>query len=305
MQWPDKKSELQEIKNLLFDEKKVRVFMLRDDLLHPGISGNKWRKLKYNVLDAWAKEETTLVTVGGSHSNHIAAVAAAGKEFGFKTVGLIRGYEAYRNNPTLKQAACLGMDVRFFDKSEYGQIETVYLPQLRNEIGAFYFVPIGGGNHLGTKGSIEICEDIHPESTHVTVACGTGSTLAGVALGGSSSVRVIGFPVMKNGDFITDEVVQFATEFGGVKELNIELHLNCDFGGFGKMTPELIAFINDFYTQQKIPLDGVYNGKMMFGLFDKIRNNDFKPGSVITAIHTGGVQGNKGLMDKYKTILPL
>ncbi|MFT4754511.1 MAG: 1-aminocyclopropane-1-carboxylate deaminase [Salibacteraceae bacterium] len=304
MQWPDKKSEYQEIQEALFEEKQVRVFVLRDDLLHPGISGNKWRKLKYTILDAFSLKQETIVTVGGSHSNHIAAVAAAGNEFGFKTVGLIRGYEAYRENPTLKQAAQLGMDIRFFDKSEYAQLDEKHMPLLTEELGEFYFVPLGGGNKLGTKGSMEIVEDIPTETTHITVACGTGSTLAGIRLAAGKNQKVIGFPVMKNGEFIKDEVTQYQSAFG--KELKpFELNIDYHFGGFGKMKPELISFINDFNDKHRIPLDGIYNGKMMFGLYELIEQNCFSKGSVITAIHTGGVQGNIGLMEKYETHLPL
>lgn len=303
MQWPVKKSEIQEISDSLFMEKEVRVFMLRDDLLHPGISGNKWRKLKHNVLDASSKNLKTLVTVGGSHSNHIAALAAAGKEFGFKTIGLIRGYEAYRNNPTLKQAAVLGMEIRFFDKSDYAKIERNYLPQLKNEIGNFYFVPMGGGNELGTQGSMEINDDISEDSTHITIPCGTGSTLAGISLGVNPSQTVIGFPVMKNGSFIQDEVRSFQRSFNS-EEKPFELITDYHFGGFGKMTPELISFIQDFYTKHEIALDGIYTGKMMFGLHDLIRKDYFPSGSQITAVHTGGVQGNLGLMEKYSVRLP-
>lgn len=304
MNWPDKKSEYQEIKEALFIERGVRVFMLRDDLLHPGISGNKWRKLKYNVLEAKAENHTTIVTVGGAHSNHIVALAAAGKEFDFKTIGLIRGYEAYRNNATLLQASELGMDIRFFDKSEYAQLEVQYLPQLENEIGAFYFVPMGGGNPLGTQGSMEIIADIPKETSHISVACGTGSTLAGISLAARNKYTVIGFPVMKNGEFIHDEVRRFQSFF---KEdtYTFKLMTEYHFGGFGKMSPELISFINGFYQKHQIPLDGIYTGKMMFGIYELIQKGHFPSGSVITAIHTGGVQGNAGLMQRYSASLPL
>ncbi|MGB0806550.1 MAG: 1-aminocyclopropane-1-carboxylate deaminase/D-cysteine desulfhydrase [Salibacteraceae bacterium] len=304
MNWPDKKAEIQEIQEPLFIEKGVRVFMQRDDLLHPGISGNKWRKLKFNVLDAASKKLNTLVTVGGSHSNHIAAVAAAGKEFGFKTVGLIRGYEGYRNNPTLKQAAEMGMDIRFLDKAQYNELHDVHLPKLEKEIGSYYFVPMGGGNELGTQGSMEIVNDTPHNTTHIAVACGTGSTLAGIHLAAQQNQNCIGFPVMKNGDFIRDEVIEFQKNFSKpVSKLNLVTDYH--FGGFGKMKPELLDFINLFYKKHQIPLDGIYTGKMMFGLFELIDKNHFPTGSILTAIHTGGVQGNLGLMERYSVSLPL
>ncbi len=304
MIWPYKKAKVQELHESLFEEKGVRVFMLRDDLLHPGISGNKWRKLKFNVLDVAAKKLDTLVTVGGSHSNHIAAVAASGKEFGFKTIGLIRGYEAYRNNPTLKQAAELGMEVRFLDKAQYEELDGVHLPNLKQEVGEFYFVPMGGGNELGTKGSMEIVNDIPQNTSHIAVACGTGSTLAGIHLAACQEQTCLGFPVMKNGGFIRDEVNEFQKNFPN-PVAKLELVTDYHFGGFGKMKPELITFINEFYQKHQIPLDGIYTGKMMFGLYELIEKNHFPTGSIITAIHTGGVQGNKGLMERYFVSLPL
>lgn len=304
MIWPDKKPKIQEIKEPLFEEKGVRVFVLRDDLLHPGISGNKWRKLKFNLLDAASKKLNTLVTVGGSHSNHIAAMAAAGNEFGFKTIGFIRGYEAYRNNPTLKQAASYGMEIRFLNKAEYKELEGVYLPSLEKEIGSFYFVPMGGGNDLGTKGSMEIIQDIPTETTHISVACGTGSTLAGIHLAAQKKQYCIGFPIMKKGEFITDEVKEFQKNFPNPVSA-LQLITDYHFGGFGKMNTELIEFINEFYEKHQIPLDGIYTGKMMFGIYELIANNHFPSGSVITTVHTGGVQGNQGLMNRYSVSLPL
>tara|TARA_R110002050_G_scaffold286088_1_gene436073 strand:- start:16116 stop:17033 length:918 start_codon:yes stop_codon:yes gene_type:complete len=305
MNWPPKKSVSQQLFHPLFEEKGVEVFMLRDDLLHPGISGNKWRKLKYNLLSVAEVGIKTVVTVGGSHSNHIAAVAEAGKVFGFQTIGLIRGYEAYRSNTTLKKAAELGMEIRFFSKEEFNRIESDYLPKLKMELGAFSYVPMGGGNVLGMKGCVEINEDIHPETTHILTACGTGSTMAGIVAGAKQSQCVLGFPAMKNGGFMQADVSQFLKEFGKVVKADFEIITAYDFGGFAKLNPGLVDFINEFKRDHDISLDAVYNGKMMFGLFDLLKKDYFKKGSVISAIHTGGVQGNLGLMEKKGVVLPL
>ena len=328
MIWPTKKSHYQQLQDSLFVEKGVEVFMLRDDLLHPGISGNKWRKLKYNLLAIGLREpqaangclraskkgnsslryskETipTIVTVGGSHSNHIAAVAEAGKVFGFKTIGLIRGYEAYRENPTLRTAANAGMEIRFFDKKEYANIELEYLKKLKNEIGDFEFVSMGGGNLLGMKGCVEINEDIPIQTTHIATACGTGSTMAGIVAGARADQTVLGFPAMKNGAFINADVKNYLSGFSSTVKSNFDVITDYHFGGFGKLNPELIEFINEFNHTHGFALDGLYNGKMMFGLYDLIRNDYFENGSIITAIHTGGVQGNLGLNEKYNCNLP-
>jgi len=304
MNWPPKKSESQQLFHPLFEEKGVTVFILRDDLLHPGISGNKWRKLKYNLLAVAEKGVQTIVTVGGSHSNHIAAVAEAGKVFGFKTIGLIRGYEAYRDNSTLKKAAELGMEIRFFDKNPFNKIEAEYLPKLKQELD-FSFVPMGGGNIRGMKGCVEINEDIEPSTTHILTACGTGSTLAGIVAGARSNQQVIGFPAMKNGAFMTTDVNKYLNDFGTEIKRNFRINTDYHFGGFAKLKPELVDFINQFKRDHGIALDGIYNGKMMFGLFDLLKKDYFPKGSIITSIHTGGVQGNLGLMNKKEVILPL
>lgn len=304
MIWPEKKSQIQKLKDELFVLKDVEVYMLRDDLLHPGISGNKWRKLKYNLLDIAKRNIEYIVTVGGPYSNHIAAVAEAGKVFGFKSIGLIRGYESYRENPTLSRASQLGMDIRFFTKEEYTQIESVYLGLLEEEIGTFGFVPMGGGNELGMRGCKEINFEIPYETTDILVACGTGSTMAGIITGVSLNQRVIGFPAMKNGDFMKNEVKDFLNKAGS-KNQNFEINTAYHFGGFAKIKPELADFMKRFNKSQGFSLDGVYNGKMMFGLYEMLKQDYFSKGSIITAIHTGGVQGNIGLNERYGVDLPL
>lgn len=307
MQWSGLKSRLQELHDPLYSERKLSVFMLRDDLLHPEISGNKWRKLKYHLLGASKDKYTTLVSMGGPQSNHISALAVAGKKFGFKTMGLIRGYEVYRNYPTLKSAAQQGMHISFLNRTEYQQIENHYLDALEKEIGLFYFIPTGGAGIRGIQGCIEIAADIHPQSTHLALACGTGSTLTGILLGASNTVKVIGFPVMKNGGFIHQEIDQalalFTRNFQSLPSYHLELDFH--FGGFGKLSTALVDFINAFYARHHIALDGVYTGKMMYGLNQQIQAGYFPPGSVITAIHTGGVQGNNGLIDRYDIQLPV
>jgi 1-aminocyclopropane-1-carboxylate deaminase/D-cysteine desulfhydrase-like pyridoxal-dependent ACC family enzyme len=304
MIWPNKKSQVQKLEDPLFLSKKVEIYILRDDLLHPGISGNKWRKLKYNLLDLDQQNIRTVVTVGGPYSNHIAAVAEAGHLFGFRTIGLIRGYESYRENVTLKRAAHLGMDIRFFDKSTYEKIQVEYLDQLEEEIGLFGFLPLGGGNAFGMQGCKEINFEIPERTTDILVPCGTGSTMAGIISGTKAKQRVIGFPAMKNGAFMKDEVTDYL-EKAGSKNTNFAINTDYHFGGFAKMKVDLALFLKEFNKNQGFSLDGVYNGKMMFGLYEMLRQDYFPVGSVITAVHTGGVQGNLGLNERYGFNLPL
>jgi 1-aminocyclopropane-1-carboxylate deaminase/D-cysteine desulfhydrase-like pyridoxal-dependent ACC family enzyme len=190
------------------------------------------------------------VTVGGSHSNHIAAVAEAGNVFGFKTIGLIRGYESYRENETLKKAAQKGMEIRFFDKKQFSNIEPEVLPQLKQEIGSFEFVPMGGGNLLGMKGCVEINEDIPNNTTHILSACGTGSTLAGIIAGANQNQTILGFPAMKNGDFMKDDVAEFLSNYSAKSHPSFEIITDYHFSGFAKLKPELVGFINKFNRNQ-------------------------------------------------------
>lgn len=303
MIWPKKKSKIQKLEDALFDHKKVEVFMLRDDLLHPGISGNKWRKLKYNLLNLSKEGLNRVVTVGGPYSNHIAAMAEAGKVFGFETIGLIRGYESYRSNPTLSRAEDLGMEIRFLSKKNYDKIGDDFLNRLRAEIGAFGFVPMGGGNQLGMKGCMEIVQEITETTTHITVGCGTGSTMAGIVSGTKENQMVIGFPAMKGGDFMQRDIENYLAK-SGMDKSNFEMNTRFHFGGFAKVNMELADFIKEFHLKQGFILDGIYTGKMMFGLYKMISQDYFPKGSVITAIHTGGVQGNIGLNERYGYNIP-
>lgn len=304
MIWPEKQTQLDEVIHPLISQKQVRVFMLRDDLLHTGISGNKWRKLKYNIQLAWKQNAKTLVTVGGFHSNHIAAVAHAGKEFGFRTVGLVQGYREQPKSPTIMQAEQLGMEVHLLEKASFQNIQQTQAKEWRLNYDQSVFIPMGGGNQLGVKGCIEIANDVHPESGYVTVSCGTGVTMAGIVLGVSKKVLVQGFTPFKNGGFIADEVGFFVNDFPAKQQSKYQLITQYAGGRFGTLNAEMAAFIEQFYADTNIALDGVYNGKMMFGLFDLIAKGCYPAGSIITTVHTGGVQGNEGLNRKYGYNLP-
>lgn len=304
MIWPEKQSRLDEVFHPLLAQKQVRVFMLRDDLLHTGISGNKWRKLKYNIQLAWKQEARTLVTVGGFHSNHIAAVAHAGKEFGFKTVGLVQGYYNQPKSPTIFQAEELGMEIQLFDKASFQHIQNTQAKDWMQKWDRPFYVPMGGGNQLGVQGCMEIANDIHPETTHVATSCGMGGTMAGIVLGVPEHILVQGFTPFKNGGFIADEVKGFLKGFPAKQPTKFELITQYAGGKFGTLNAEMAEYIKQFYEATQIALDGVYNGKMMFGLFDLIAKDYYSVGSVITAVHTGGVQGNAGLNAKYGYSLP-
>ncbi len=269
-----------------------QVSIKRDDLLHPLISGNKFRKLKYNLEEAKKAHHDTLLTFGGAFSNHILALAAGGKEFGFKTIGIIRGEELagkYSQNPTLQKAEQLGMNFVFVSREEYRyKAEAKYIEDLRQKYGDFYLIPEGGTNALAVKGCEEIVTLDDAEFDYVCCAVGTGGTISGIINCSKPCQKVLGFPALK-GDFLQEDIRKFATND------NWELITDYHFGGYAKTTPQLIDFMNDFYDQYKIPLDPIYTGKMVFGVFDLIKKNYFSKNAKILLIHTGGLQGIKGM----------
>jgi 1-aminocyclopropane-1-carboxylate deaminase len=278
-------------------EKEVSLHIRREDLIHPLVSGNKYRKLKYNLAQATAENQTRLLTFGGAFSNHIAATAAAGKEYGFETVGVIRGEElstAIDENPTLHFAQQCGMTLEFVSRETYrNKADFSFLDNLRQKFGHFYLLPEGGTNALAVKGCEEILGPEDFDFDYICCAAGTGGTAAGIINSSADSQQVLVFPALK-GDFLQDEMRKFAT-----KE-NWKLVSDYHFGGYAKINTGLIAFINDFYKKNAIPLDPVYTAKLFFGVMDLVQKDYFAKGSKILLIHTGGIQGIKGMNNKLK-----
>lgn len=271
--------------------------MKREDLIHPFVSGNKFRKLKYNLLQANTENQSTLLTFGGAYSNHIAAVAYAGKENGFQTIGIIRGDELadkIASNPTLKFAQECGMQFEFVSREDYRlKTEATFLEQLENKFGSFYLIPEGGKNALAIKGCEEILTQEDGNFDYVACAIGTGGTISGIINSALPHQKILGFPALK-GDFLQDEIRNF------VQNDNWELILDYHFGGYGKVNTVLVDFINRFLEKTKIPLDPVYTGKMVFGIVDLIEKNYFPENATILLIHTGGLQGIQGMNLKLK-----
>ena len=277
--------------------KGISLVIKREDLIHPFVSGNKFRKLKYNLLQAKAENQSTLLTFGGAYSNHIAAVAYAGKENGFQTIGIIRGDELgdkIESNPTLKFAQECGMYFEFVSRETYRlKTEATFLEQLQQQYGAFYLIPEGGTNTFAIQGCEEILTPDDASFDYVACAIGTGGTISGIINSVLPHQKVLGFPALK-GNFLQDEIRNF------VRQDNWELITDYHFGGYGKVTNDLIDWINRFYEQTQIPLDPVYTGKMVFGIVDLIAKNYFPENAKILLIHTGGLQGIQGMNLKLK-----
>lgn len=276
---------------------KEQVFIKPDYLNHPFISGNKYRKLKYNILEAQQFQKTRLLTFGGAYSNHIAAVAAAGSEFGFKTIGVIRGEELVAkvaDNPTLSFAKKQGMHFHFVSRESYRLKATNdFIESLKSKFGDFYLIPEGGTNTLAIKGCEEILTENDKNFDFICCSVGTGGTISGLINSSGTSQNILGFPALK-GEFLKEEISKFANN------PNWDLISDYHFGGYAKINTELISFINEFKAQYGLPLDPVYTGKMMYGVFDLMRQGYFPKGAKILAIHTGGLQGIQGMNDALR-----
>ncbi len=288
-------SPLQQLFDPLFEEKKVQFWLKREDLNHPTLPGNKWRKLKYNLQAAKSAGKETLLTFGGAYSNHIAAVAAAGAAFGFSTIGIIRGEEAAIQNKTLMQAVEQGMQLHFISRASYREKENSdFIDQLYTTFGEFYLLPEGGTNDLAVKGCEEIANEITIDYDYLCCSCGTGGTLAGLITADQGHHQLLGFSALKGIQDMEDKISALVMTRSGKQFTNWSVNHQYHFGGYAKLPPELFDFIETFLLKNNILLDPVYTGKMLFGLNDLIRMDYFERGSIIIAIHTGGLQGWNG-----------
>jgi len=287
-------SPVHQIHDQLFDEKGLKVFIKRDDLIHPMVSGNKWRKLKYPLKQARSENKTHLVTFGGAYSNHLLATAAAAAKFGFMSTGFVRGEEV--DNDTLFLCRLHGMDLIFINRESYKDKSTLFASYFGDNNDAF-FIDEGGASHPGAKGCSELVDELSETYDHIFCACGTGTTAAGIINGIAEhqpSAQFHGVPVLKNGEFLKVEIDQYLTE-----PADYLLHTDYHFGGYAKVTDELLQFIKRFVSSTGILIEPVYTGKMLYAIYDLASNNYFEPGSRILAVHTGGIWGLLGMKDKF------
>ena len=305
---------LQQINSEITRDAGVNLYVLRLDLMHPWVNGNKWFKLKYNLLEAEEKNFTTLLTFGGAYSNHIYATAAAGNLFGFCTIGVIRGEERLPLNPTLSFAVQQGMQLVYLNREMYRQRNTSALHKyLQQRFGEVFIIPEGGSNLNGVRGCTEIVSNAMSTAgyayafDHICVACGTATTLAGIALSLHQGQRAIAFPVLKNGAFLAQEIESLLTNYlasGLPSPVNSQAtwELVCDyhFGGYAKVNDDLLLFSQQFTQEHGVPLDYVYTAKMFYGVMDLLQQGFFCKGERLLLIHTGGLQGNVGMEERFQ-----
>ncbi len=268
----------------------VEIFLKREDLIHPDISGNKYWKLFYNVNHYLNQKIETpfIITFGGAFSNHIATVAAFGRIFSIPTMGIIRGEELearFLENVTLRKAHENGMDFRFVNRTDYRDKDAI-TEKLRNEFPEALIVPEGGSNLQAVEGVKFMLTEHTKDFDYLCTAVGTGGSIAGISKYAEENQKVIGFTVVR--DISLEQKIR---ELSTKNNFNL---IEADYGGYGKISDEIVRFINDFWKQYNIPLDPVYTGKMMMRLFQLVEEGFFPAGSRILAFHTGGLQGIEG-----------
>ncbi|MBA4055887.1 MAG: 1-aminocyclopropane-1-carboxylate deaminase [Marivirga sp.] len=274
-----------EIFDRLLRDASVRLFIRREDLNHPFVSGNKWWKLKYNLEEALRQGQKRVLTFGGAFSNHIYSTAAAANELKMKSIGIIRGEERLPLNPVLHFAEANGMKLHYTSRETYrSKMENTFINKLNDVYGDFYLIPEGGSNALAVKGVEEFANTLDIEHDYLCCPVGTGGTLAGLIRGAKGRKKILGFSALKNGSFLQNEIMNLGSTYDGWG-LITDYH----FGGYAKSTKELLAFIDDFKRLHGIPLEFIYSGKMIYGIFDLVQKGFFEKGSRLLAIHTGGI----------------
>lgn len=294
-------SKNQQVQLPILEEKGIELWIKREDKIHEFVSGNKFRKLKYNILEAKKQQKNTLLTFGGAFSNHIVATAVAGNLSGLKTIGVVRGEELANKlneilleNKTLYIANKNGMKFEFVTRENFRRkTDKDFINELRKKFGDFYLVPEGGTNELAIKGCEEILTEEDQKFDYICSAVGTGGTISGLINSAKNHQHIIGFPALK-GNFLSEEIKKLT------QKQHWQLQTEYHFGGYAKYNEELIRFINSFKEKTQIPLDPIYTAKMLFGILDLIAKNKYPKNTKILAIHTGGLQGIAGINKKLK-----
>ncbi len=281
-------SPLFRLNDTFFEQNELEFWVKRDDLIHSVVSGNKWRKLNLHLEDALSNNKTTIITFGGAFSNHIYATSYVCNAYGFKSFGFIRGDAHETLNSTLDFAQKHGMEIFYVSRDEYRDKNLLY-SKTKNIFPNAYLIPEGGSSVLGILGCKAITEEILIDFDYIGLACGTGTTLAGISQGLKPEQKALGFSVLK-GSFIKSEIENNMKKYNLENKNNFTIFDDYHFGGYAKSTPELIKFCESFFEKFNFEIEPIYTGKMFFGLFDQIKKGYFAKGSKIIALHTGGLR---------------
>lgn len=303
------RSALQEIHAPEWESRGIRVLVKRDDLLHPEVSGNKWRKLQYNIAQATHGKNDGIFTFGGAYSNHLLATAFAAKATGLKSIGFVRGDELNSSsNETLKRCTELGMDLQFLPREMYAlHADKQFIDELKLENPGFYAIPEGGANYYGMVGCQAIWKELPADIDHIFVAQGTTTTSCGLLLGIPDSTTLHVVPVLKGFDSATTmqrylEWFLFDAELAEELTAKVVIHDEYHLGGYAKYTPELLDFIRKCHKEYNLPLDPVYTGKAFYALTEELKDPAFD-GKTVAFLHTGGLQGCKAIEAKEGILL--
>jgi len=284
----------------------IQLWMKRDDLLHPSVSGNKFRKLKYNLVHA-SEYRPILISMGGAWSNHLHALAHAAQLLGLSSIGLVRGLHAAHSplNATLSDCQSAGMQLQFVSRDDYRELRDnvdAWQKRVDRDPKEYLWLPEGGSNALALSGMAELVDELKQDlggtPDTIVVACGTGASLAGILAGLRGQGRVIGIAAVSNAGYLRQQVQQLLLSAGHPAYQNFEILLDFAHGGFAKTSPELLRFCEQFSQQTRIPIEPVYTGKMLFALADLCRSGKLVKGERVVAIHTGGLQGLRGYQPK-------
>lgn len=283
----------EEITDALFKEKGLRLFIKRDDMIHPFISGNKWRKLKYNLIKAEKEDKNHLVTFGGVWSNHLLATACAAAKYGFRSTAFVRGEDV--KSETLFLCKLFGMELIFTDRQTYRDKPALFKSLFEGDQSAF-FIDEGGAGAEAAKGCAELVNELRNDYQHIFCAAGTGTTAGGILKGLSeyrpqTTLHVV--PVLKGAAFLKENIRQYEPE------RDFLFHDVYHFGGYAKTEPALLSFISGFSSSTGILLDPVYTGKMMYAVYDLMKKDYFCEGDKIVVVHTGGLFGLLGMKDNF------
>ena len=283
------RAEIEVLRDPLFIDRGLHVCVLRLDTIHPTVSGNKWYKLKYNLLEFHRQQKQCLVTFGGAYSNHLVATAAACKEEDIYAIGIVRGEELDENsNDSLRHAASCGMKLFFVSRNDYRNLRDDHsslISKLPFSASEIYFIPEGGSNDLAVKGCKEIVEEIQVDFDFICCACGTGGTIAGISSALKNHQQAIGVSVLKEAGYLSDRIKHLSKS-----PPNFQLIDDYNFGGYAKTTSELNEFCRLFSSQNNIPIEPVYTGKLFYGIYDLVRKGFFEKGKTIVFVHSGGVK---------------